>query len=533
MVKKSIQIILLLFSIGVLQAQTTYQNPIIRGMNPDPSICRVGNDYYLVTSTFEYFPGLPIYQSKDLVNWKMIGYVLSSPTQDPLIGCESSVGGLYAPTIRYFDGTFYVVCTNYGGQGSQGSFYVTSKSPIGPWSEPHWVNSWACDPSLLFANDSIYYTFPDDKGHFQMATLNLNTGKFNNAPKIIGHGLGASSPEGPHLYKIKDYYYLMSAEGGTGYEHREVIQRSKSPWGPFEANPHNPIVSHMNNPDNPFQAIGHADIVETPDGWWLVCLGIRPKGGNYHHLGRETFLTPITWDENGWPKVENKSIVKVELPLPKVPQHKWEKDSIRDNFNQPSLALSWNFIRNPHFEDWSLTAHPGFLRLNGSSKNFKLKVSPAFVGRRQTAFSVRASTKISFSPQKPNEEAGLVVRADDKNHYDLLITMDKGKRVVMFRQILKGDVVGVHYKEIPQGDVLLGVTATEKAYTFWIQKEGQPAMLLDSAETKYLATETIGGFTGTYIGMYASGNGFANTNPADFDWFDYEIDPQKPDDWSK
>jgi len=532
--KKTFFTILFLLSIFAIQAQTTFKNPILTGMNPDPSICRVGDDYYLVTSTFEYFPGLPIYQSKDLVHWKMIGYVLTTPTQLPLIGCESSVGGLYAPTIRYNKGTFYVVCTNYGGEGSQGSFYVTSTSPTGPWSEPHWVKHWACDPSLLFDNDSVYYTIPNSGNVFAQTTLDLYKGKFNFEPKIIASGKGGSSPEGPHLYKIKDYYYLMSAEGGTGYDHREVIQRSKSPWGPFKANPNNPLVSHMKYPENPFQAIGHADIVETPDGWWLVCLGIRPTTGTtYHHLGRETFLTPITWDENGWPKVETSSIVKEELPLPKLPQHVWEKDSIRDNFTSTTLALAWNFIRNPHAEDWSLTANPGYLRLNGSTKNFRLKDSPAFIGRRQTAYTVVASTKISFNPKKPNEEAGLVVRADDKNHYDFLITMDKGKRVVMLRQTMKGDIVGVVYKEIPEGDVILRVSATEKEYKFWIQKEGQPAILVNSAESKYLATETIGGFTGTYIGMYASGNGVANTYPADFDWFDMDVDPTVPYSWSK
>jgi len=448
--------------------------------------------------------------------------VLSTPTQLPLISCASSVGGLYAPTIRYNNGTYYVVCTNYGGQGSQGSFYVTAKNSTGPWSEPHWVNSWACDPSLLFENDSVYYTFPGSDGCFMQATLNINTGKFNNEPKIIAKGRGGSSPEGPHLYKIGEYYYLMSAEGGTGYEHREVIQRSKSPWGPFKASPSNPLISHMDYPENSFHAIGHADIVETPDGWWLVCLGIRPRNGRYHHLGRETFLAPLSWDANGWSNVENDGIIKEEFRAPKLPQHIWEKDSARDNFNDTTLALCWNFIRNPHAEDWSLSAHKGYLQLKGSAINFKQKDSPAFIGRRQPAFDIVATTKVNFIPKKPNEEAGLVVRADDNNHYDLLITMDRGKRVVMFRQVLKGDVVGVSYKDIPQGDVTLRVGATDRMYTFWVQAEGQQEIPVDSAETKYLATETIGGFTGNYIGMYASGNGMANTYPAEFDWFEME-----------
>jgi xylan 1,4-beta-xylosidase len=527
--QKILYSILLLFSMLCIQAQTTYQNPIIRGMNPDPSICRVGDDYYLVTSTFEYYPGLPIYQSKDLVNWKMIGYVLTSPTQNPLMGCESSTGGLYAPTIRYYNNTFYVVCTNYGGQGSQGSFYVTAKSPLGPWSEPHWVDNWGCDPSLLFANDSVYYTFPSDQGTFMQTTLNLSTGKFNSKPRVIAKGQGGSSPEGPHLYKIKDYYYLMSAEGGTGFQHREVIQRSKSPWGPFEPNPLNPIITHMNNPENPFHAIGHADIVETPDGWWLVCLGIRPIDG-YHHLGRETFMAPVKWTSDGWPRV-GQGIVKKEYNSPKLPQHIWPKESTIDNFDSTSLRLAWNFVRNPHSANWSLTEKPGFLRLHGSAISFKEKDSPAFICRRQTAFDIVASTKIDFTPTANNEEAGIVVRGNDLNHFDLLVTMKDGKRVAIVRKHLRDKDTTIAMKEISNDNVILRVTATELEYKFWVQEEGKPAVLIDSAETYTISTEKIWGFTGTYIGLYASGNGKAVTNPADFDWFEFEENPTIPYNW--
>lgn len=507
-----------------VSAQTTFRNPIIRGMNPDPSLCRVGDDYYLVTSTFEYFPGLPIYQSKDLVHWKLIGHALSRASQNPLMGCESS-GGQYAATIRYHQGTFYVIGTNYGGQGSQGVFYVTASDPAGPWSEPHWLGYWYVDPSLLFEDDVVYYLSPDNKESFLLGILDLKTDKMKEPLKKIAAGLGGSSPEGPHLYKINEYYYLMSAEGGTGYEHREVIQRSKTPWGPYEASPINPVASHMKDPDNPFHAIGHADLVETPDGWWLVCLGIRPRGGRYHHLGRETFLAPVTWSEDGWPKIGTDGIVKEEYPVPNLPTHIWEKDPIRDDFDGPSLRLVWNFLRNPHAEDWSLTARPGFLRLNGSKISFKEKDSPAFVCRRQTAFNIAVSTKIEFTPTAPNEEAGLVIRGNDKNHYDFLITMIEGKRVILFREYLKDRVVSTRHQEIPCGQIILRITATDLEYQFWIQQEGKAAEKIAFAATQNLSTEVIGGFTGVFIGMYASGNGKNNLNPADFDWFDYEENP--------
>lgn len=520
-------------SLGNVLMGQTFKNPILTGMNPDPSICRVGDDYYLITSTFEYFPGLPIYHSKDLVHWKQIGHVLSKPSNCPLIGATSSTGGNYAPTIRYHNGTFYVTCTNYGGNGTQGGFYVTATDPKGPWSDPYWVGNWAVDPSFLFANDSAYYVFPGDKNNFMLATVNLSTGKFHKPAKHIAYGNGGTNPEGPHLYKIKDYYYLMSAEGGTGDEHREVIQRSKSPWGPYEMSPNNPVASHMGKPSNPFQAIGHADLVQLPDSsWWLVCLGYRQKGGKFHHLGRETFLAPVTWDANGWPKVGTDGVVLPEYPVPNLPQQTFEQDSVRDSFSSTSLDLKWNFVRNPNAADWSLTEKAGHLRLKGSKYSFKEKSSPAFVARRQSHFNMVASTKIDFVPSAPNEEAGLVVRGDDANHIDLLITQLNGKRVAMLRKFFIEKVSSITYMEIPEGELILRVSATDLEYQFWVQKEGQTAVIIGTSPTKNLSTELIGGFTGTFIGMYASGNGKANTNPADFDWFDYEVDPSLPHVWS-
>lgn len=512
-------------------AQKAFQNPVVTGMNPDPSICRVGDDYYLVTSTFEYFPGLPIYQSKDLVHWKLIGYALSRPDSNPLMGCESSTGGQYAATIRYHDGTFYVTGTNYGGKGTQGVFYVTASDPAGPWSKPHWLGCWYVDPSLLFEDDTVYYLSPDNKGSFLLGILDPETDQFKEPLKKVAAGLGGSSPEGPHLYKVNDFYYIMSAEGGTGYEHREVIQRSKSPWGPYEPSPYNPVASHMDDPDHPFHAIGHADMIETPDGWWLVCLGIRPKGGRYHHLGRETFLAPVTWSEDGWPKIGADGIVKEEYPVPNLPEHVWEKEPIRDEFDNSLLGLPWNFVRNPHPEDWSLTARPGFLRLKGSAVSFQEKDSPAFVARRQTAFDLSVATRLDFTPTASNEEAGLVVRGNDQNHYDLLVTLHEGKRAVLFRECLQGKVVTAEYKEIPDDDVVLRISATVLQYEFWIQSENKPAERIGAALTKNLSTEVIGGFTGVFIGIYASGNGKENQNPADFDWFDIEEDPHLPYSW--
>lgn len=507
----------------MLFAQDTFKNPVLTGMNPDPSICRVGDDFYLVTSTFEYYPGLPIYHSKDLVNWKLIGHALATPQSNPLKGAKASWGGQYAPTLRYHDGMFYIIGTNYGGEGSQGISYVSAKDPAGPWSDPIWIGEWYVDPSLDFIDGNVYYLSPDNAGNFLLGTIDLKTGKFIEPLRKVASGLGGSSPEGPHFYKVDDYYYIMSAEGGTGYEHREVIQRSKSPWGPYEPSPINPVLSNMSLPEHPFHAIGHADLVQLKDGsWWAVCLGIRPQNGKFQHLGRETFLAPITWDNNGWPKVGTDGIVREEFPRPNLPLHVWKKDLVRDDFDGSVLNLYWYFLRNPYEKDWSLTERPGYLRLKGSELNFSENDSPAFIGRKQTDFDITASAKVDFNPVANNEEAGLVVRADDKNHYDLVITHYHGKKVVMLRKYLQGQVAEVNYKEIPDGDVVLRITATASEYKFWVQKEGKKAQLVGTATTKDVSNEMIGGFTGVFIGMYASGNGKANTNPADFDWFDFE-----------
>lgn len=518
--------LLLIFIVLVVSnvsfAQMTFRNPVITGMNPDPSICRVGDDFYLVTSTFEYFPGLPIYHSKDLVHWKLIGHVLSRPGNNPLVGCNASTGGQYAPTLRYHEGIFYVIGTNYGGKGSQGVFYVTAKNPEGPWSDPVWVGNWYVDPSIEFIDGKMYFLSPDNKESFLLGVIEPETGKFVEPLRKVATGLGGSSPEGPHLYKIGDYYYIMSAEGGTGYEHREVIQRSKSPWGPYEPSPLNPVLSNMNCPQHPFQAIGHADLVQLKDGsWWAVCLGIRPVDGKFQHLGREVFLAPVTWDADDWPKVGKDGVVQETYPLPNLPIHVWEKKPVRDDFNSDTLDLDWVFIRNPSHSSWSLTEKPGSLRLKGAAVNFTTNDSPSFIGRRQTAFNLAVSVKVCFNPKAENEEAGLVIRADDKNHYDLLITKRDGQRVAMLRKVLKDSVVDTIYKDIPAtGDVVLSITATDTVYTFEV-KDGYASATLGTASTRDVSNEVVGGFTGVFIGMYASGNGKANTNPADFDWFDF------------
>ena len=507
------------------QQARTFNNPIISGFHPDPSICRVGDDYYTVHSSFEYFPGVPIFHSQDLVHWKQIGYCLTRKSQLNLDHARAS-GGIYATTLRYHDGTFYMITTLVD---TGGNFYVTAKNPAGPWSDPIWVDHNGIDPSLLFDDDgTVYYTRHEGagNGYIGQSKIDVQTGKLEGALKEIWRGDSGVWPEGPHLYKIHGKYFLMIAQGGTSYGHMVNIARSDSPWGPFVSDPKNPILTQRDHPEHPIQALGHADFVETPDGWWMICLGIRPQGGKFHHIGRETFLTQVKWTDDGWLMV---SPVEMTMPAPRLPQHLWKDEPAKDDFNRASLRLEWNYLRNPYEKDYSLTARPGYLRLWGSAVTMNDKDSPAFVGRRQTDLACAASIRLSFNPRQENEEAGLVLRGNEKNHYEIGVTLHNGERQVFFRKILDGKLSEpVRYEKIGDGDVVLSVKASPLSYEFFHQSPHGRAKSLGTALTRDLSSEKLTfektgnyNFTGVYFGIYAAGNGQTNTVPADFDWFEY------------
>jgi alpha-N-arabinofuranosidase len=268
-------------------------------------------------------------------------------------------------------------------------------------------------------------------------------------------------------------------------------------------------------------------MVQTPDGWWLVCLGIRPQGGKFHHLGRETFLAPVTWTEDNWPVVNGDGTIELTLPAPKLLQHTFEEPPARDDFDGDKLALQWNFLRNPYEGDFSLTERPGYLRLNGSAVTLNDQDSPAFVGRRQTDFNCVTSTLLKFDPNSDNEEAGLVARQNYKYHYEIGVTLRQGKRQVFFRKVIKGKIIDpIKYVDIQPGPVTLSVKASPLSYEFSCISSTGAQESLGTARTKDFSVEEIGFddgmcFTGVYFGMYATGNGQKSTSPADFDWFEY------------
>lgn len=500
---------------------TRYTNPIIPGFYPDPSVCRVGEDYYLVTSTFEYFPGVPVFHSRDLIHWKQIEHCLTRDSQLPL-GNTGSSGGIYAPTIRHHNGRFYMVTTNVT-VGKH--FYVYTDDPSGEWSEPIWIEQEGIDPSLFFDDDGkVYFTWTKQGGIYQ-SEIDIKTGDLLTPDQLIWSGTGGRYPEAPHTYKINGSYYLMIAEGGTEYGHMITIARADNPYGPFTACPRNPILTHRNSGARLIQGTGHGDLVQAHDGsWWMVLLAFRCTNqfSLYHHLGRETFLAPVRWDDDGWPIVYRDGTIDETMETECLPAHVWDEEAARDDFDSSALRLYWNFLRNPHAEDWSLTERPGWLRLKGSAFTLNDLASPAFVGRRQQHPACQAATRLDFSPQKMGEEAGLTVLMNETHHYEIGITYRDGTRAVFLRRRI-GDLTAIVALEvINPGMVELRIQASSAAYTFSYQVDGEYEHTLMVCSTRYLSSEVAGGFTGVYIGMYATGNGEAASTPADFDWFEYE-----------
>jgi len=498
----------------------TFKNPILSGFHPDPSICRAGDDFYLTNSTFEFFPGLPIYHSRDLVHWEQIGNALDRPSQLPLKGA-SDRGGLYAPTLRYWKGLFYLTCDNVSGGGN---FIVTAKDPAGPWSEPVWLNDYGIDGSMFFDDDGkIYYdrAGADNGNGIAQAELDPSTLKLKTPFKKVWEYQGEWN-EGPHLYKVKGLYYLMAATGGTESHHQEVAARSKSPWGPFEPCPHNPILTERDEPQSPIQCAGHADLIDSPDGtWWMVFLGTRPHKV-MSVLGRETFLAPVHWTQDCWPVVGRNHHVSLDMEAPKLQAFPVKSPEPRTLFTSSGLGLEWLRIRNYDPRHFSLTERKGFLRIRTASACLNSRFEePAFVGQRQTSFKFRARTQMEFKPLQDGEEAGLCIRANEDNHYEVGVGRFNGETRIFVRNRIKNREYLVVQMPVETLKVQLEISGNEDQYQFAWSNDGKAWRTIAACPSADLSREVAGGFTGTVIGLYATAKGKASDNYADFGWFEF------------
>ncbi len=492
-------------------AAVTYNNPVIPGFWSDPSVCRVGEDYYLVNSTFEYFPGVPVFHSKDLVNWELIGYCIDRPTQLP------KNLNIFATTIRYHEGTFYMITTN---MGAEGNFYVTATNPAGPWSDPVFVQAQGIDPDLFFDDDGKVYIISST---FILNEIDLKTGKFLTEGRKVWNGTGGRYPEGPHIYKKDGFYYIMAAEGGTEEAHSETIARSKSIWGPYNQDPSNPILTHNNaaGQGNPIQGVGHADMVQAHDGsWWIVFHGYRSVGGTHHTLGRETCLAPVSWPEHGWPVVNGNGTITVNMTCPTLPLKPFPPVPSRTDFSSGKLSLEWNYLKYPVSENYSLSLRSGYLRIKGSEQTIEDRNSPTFVGRRIQDMNFTASTELDFNPGKANEEAGMIL-LNNGAHFDIIIRQSKGRRVAVGR-LRFGSVIHESGEAVLKpGPVKLIIKGERTNFIFSYSQGNEEPKELTRVMARYLSSETVGGFTGVYVGFYATGNGKVCTANADYDWFEY------------
>ncbi|MBS2966337.1 glycoside hydrolase family 43 protein [Actinocrinis puniceicyclus] len=492
------------------------QDPVIPGFHPDPSVCRVGADYYLACSSFEYFPGVPLFHSRDLASWKQIGNILDRPGQLPLLAAGSS-GGVYAPTLRHHAGRFWMVTTNVS---AQGHMIVNAVDPVGPWSDPVHVEGLpGIDPDLAWDEEGVcrlsYTTGPDDgrPGGIWQAAVDPYNGRLLEDPRWLWAGTAMAYPEAPHLYHINGLWYLLIAEGGTERGHCVSVARAPRPWGPFESCPANPIFTHRST-DSPVQSTGHADLVQSPDGdWHMVFLATRPRGGTpgFHVLGRETFCTSVQWID-GWPAPAALGVSALSQDSDTA-----ARVVVRDDFDGDRLAPEWISVRRPAESFGGLTAAPGRLSLNGDGNTLDDPL-PVFVGRRQQHphASVRALMDAAHG------RGGLAVRIDERHHYEIeagdgrvRCTARVGPFTSEFGDVqLAAAEVLLRIDTVPSGLGFTSPCAPPDTIRLGIERGGE-FTVLGEIDGRYLSTEVAGGFTGRVIGM------FGHKGSVAFDWFEY------------
>lgn len=537
MIKKVFAVALLATVLTEMNAQG-FKNPVLPGFHADPSVCRVGDDFYLVNSTFQYFPGVPVFHSKDLVNWEQVGNCLTRPSQVDLKGTDGN-SGIYAPTIRYNNGRFYMVTTVFP---SRRHFYVWTDNPAGEWSEPIVIDFaiGSCDPTLYFEEDKCYFLWKE--GEIKICEIDVETGKQLGEIHYLGVGLGGRYPEGPHIYKKDGYYYLLLAEGGTEHGHHVNILRSKSLFGPYEPNPANPILSHFNMKmqNSNIQGLGHADLVQASDSsWWMICLGYRTSGYLQHVMGRETMLAPVQWEKDGWPVVGGSQgteigTLKTDMRCQTLPLVPMAKDPIREEFNyikrdvspdsyhSLGLPMGWMSLCNPDYTCYSLTERKGFLRLYPSKTDLSATASPTFIARRQTELDFTATALLDISSLTEGMQAGITAYAAPLNHYDVVVEKRNGHTFIKSNVRLGQTSHSEKEMEINGSQVWLRITSDKDFYYMLASINGTNFVELAKMEYRFLSTETIGGFTGVMLGLFTQFNNEAVSGYVDVDWFEYQ-----------
>jgi xylan 1,4-beta-xylosidase len=513
---------------------TQYANPILKGTYPDPAVMRVGKDFYFVSSTFAWFPGLPVFHSTDLVHWNQIGNAIDRPGMLDFKRLGLS-RGVFAPTLSHRDGAFYILntCVDCGG-----NFLITAKDPKGPWSDPVWLPAVeGIDPYLFFDDDgNALIVFngappgpPEYSGHRAIWAIgyDVKAGKTIGQPRLLlDKGVNPAAkpiwPEGPHILKKDGWYYLVAAEGGTAEGHSQVVLRSKGAWGPYVPYANNPILTQRGLPKDrplPITSAGHATLVDTPDGkWWATFLAVRPYGDDLYNTGRETFLLPVEW-KDGWPIIlENGKTIPYAHTKPGLPSTTPTPPptagafTARDEFDGKALPLNWVTMRIPQQRWWRLAG--GGLVLTARPETIGGMTQPSFWGRRQQHINASASTLMRFRPTKVGDKAGMVAVQNDDHFFFLGLTRDANgqDKVVLERRAGPKDAAdGVEVASVPvtlraDAPIRLKITARGGLYDFsYALAPGQWKTLKAGEDGTILSTKTAGGFVGALLGVYAHG----------------------------
>lgn len=576
-----------------------YTNPIIRGFYPDPSVCSANGKYYLASSSFQYFPGVPIFESTDLVNWKQIGYAITRSSQVKLSGVPSS-GGIFAPTLRFHNGRFYMVTNN---NSANENYYIYTDDIYGDWSDPIIVDQDGIDPSLLFDDGHVYFisngSDENGQGVINQCEIDVTTGQKLSETKAIWSGTGGRYLESPHMYHIGSWYYLIAAEGGTEYGHMVTYARSKSVWGPFESYSGNPVLTNRNKAPFIIQGIGHGDLIqrvgvheriaesgnnagldgvaESDDNdtyvedyrygdWFIITLGFRQISlwQPYHHLGREVFLTPVKFDDDGWftAGIDGTTDAEYEISISddsgSITAGLAEDNLAEDNFAEDNLAedvitfentdwnIDWCYMRIPEYDNYVLENDRAILK--GSHVSLFETESPTFIALRQRDFDFSLSVKVKISELHSLEEhsleehsleehsfeehsfeehglegygleehsfesdnneiytaeGGITIYQDENEHYDIALV----KEASGYAAVLKLNLGGIRHveKSIPlsSDEAEFKIKAEALGYHFSMMKDDEE-IKLGYGRSQFLSSEVCGGFTGVMIGLYAYG----------------------------
>lgn len=515
-----------------LPDESSYYNPILAGWYSDPSICTNGEgDYFLVTSTFTFFPGVPIFHSRDLVNWEQVGHVLTRPSQFVNMESQHVSGGIFAPDIAYnpANKTYYMVTTNVGA----GNFFVKTQDPYGEWSDPIMLPEVeGIDPAFFFDEDGKGYIVnnddapdykPEYPGHRTVRVVEFDpaTDKCVGERRIVvNKGCRPEEKpiwcEGPHIYKVNGAYYLMTAEGGTSVNHSEVIYKGETPFGPYTPWDANPILTQRTLDGGRANAVtcaGHADMVRTPEGdWWGVFLGCRPLENDKENLGRETFLLPVKWTDDGWPRfVENGESVPMIMRKEGVKRGEnvtfgnYDRD---DDFNDTILGNEWMTLRGPASDYYSLEDNKGYLTLKCADVKSSEKAVLPYVCRRLNHHNFCCSTRMTFIPEHDAQAAGILLLKDETHQYLLARTCRGGKHYVELRKISEGgdDVIGEKEvaPDITTVDLKVDGKGLEYAFSFSDDDGRTWSRVAEGVDAGFTSTNVAGGFTGTVVGPYAT-----------------------------